>query len=192
MAIPNRLAILGFGLLSALFLAGRARAATADELEYQVKAAFLYNFAKFVEWPEDAFEGPTDPMILCVVGDDPFGESLDTVVHGETLNGRPLVVHRTRDLYEIRDCHVVFVPRSERGRQERILEDLRNRGILTVGEADGFLTGGGIIRFVLEQNKVRFDINLQAAESSGLELSSKLLRLARTIHTPSAGQREMP
>jgi hypothetical protein len=188
MAIPNRLAILGFGLLSALFLAGRARADTADELEYQVKAAFLYNFAKFVEWPAGAFQGPTDSMILCVVGDDPFGESLDTVVRGETLNGRPLVVHRTRNVYEIQDCHIVFVPRSEQGRQEKILEDLRNRGALTVGEADGFLTGGGIIRFVLEQNRVRFDINLQAAESSGLKLSSKLLRLARTIHRLPAGK----
>lgn len=190
MVLLRTLAVLGFvGLIMA---GGQARGATAEDLEYQVKAAFLYNFAKFVEWPAGAFEGPTDSLVLCVVGDDPFGESLDTVVRGETLNGRPLVVHRTRDVYEIRDCHVVFVPRSERGRQERLLEDLRNRGILTVGEADGFLTGGGIIRFVLEQNRVRFDINLQAAESSGLRLSSKLLRLARTIHTPSAGQGGRP
>lgn len=190
MVLLRTLAILG--LLGLTLAAGQARAATADELEYQVKAAFLYNFAKFVEWPAGAFKGPTDPMILCVAGADPFGESLDMVVRGETLNGRPLVVHRTRDAFEIRDCHVVFVPRSERGRQEKLLEDLRHRGILTVGETDGFLNGGGIIRFVLEQNKVRFDINLQAAESSGLRLSSKLLRLARTIHTPSAGQEGRP
>lgn len=145
-----------------------------------------------MEWPDGAFEGPTDSMVLCVVGDDPFGETLDTVVRGETLNGRPLVVLRTRNPSEIRDCHIVFVPRSERGRQEGILENLHDRGILTVGEADGFLTGGGIIRFVLEQNKVRFDINLQAAERSGLTMSSKLLRLARTVYAPPAGQGGRP
>lgn len=183
MVISKRLVFLGIVLLGLLAAAG-GRADAADDLESQVKAAFLYNFAKFVEWPADAFEGPTDPMTLCVAGDDPFGESLEGVVRGETLNGRPLIVHRTRELHEIRDCHVVFVPSSERGRQERILDVLRNRGVLTVGEADGFLNGGGIIRFVLEQNKVRFDINLQAAETSGLKLSSKLLRLARTVHAP--------
>lgn len=169
-------------------MAGRSR---ADDLESQVKAVFLYNFAKFVEWPPEAFEGAGDPVTFCVVGDDPFGEILGTVVEGETLTGRRLIVHRTRDLGEIRDCHVVFVPRSEQGRQERILDTVRNRGVLTVGEADGFLTGGGIIRFVLEQNKVRFDISLEAAESSRLKLSSKLLRLARTIHAPPAGQGAM-
>lgn len=179
-------------LLGLLAPVAPAEADATTDLEYQVKAAFLYNFAKFVEWPTDAFAGVADSVVLCVVGDDPFGESLDTVVRGESLNGRRLIVHRTRDLDEIRACHVVFVPLSEKGRQERILSSLRNRGVLTVGEADGFLNGGGIIRFVLEQNKVRFDINLAAAESSGLKLSSKLLRLARTVHTPQAGQGAMP
>jgi hypothetical protein len=169
-------------------LAAAERSRAADDLEYQVKAAFLYNFAKFVEWPPDAFEGAGDPVTFCVVGADPFGEVLDTVVEGESLAGRRLTVHRTRDLGELRDCHVVFVPRSERGRQERILDFLRNRSVLTVGEADGFLTGGGMIRFVLEQNKVRFDISLEATESSGLKMSSKLLRLARKIYSPQAGQ----
>jgi hypothetical protein len=190
MVLLRKLAILVLlGLLAPL---ERAGADAATDLEYQVKAAFLYNFAKFVEWPADAFETAGDSVILCVVGTDPFGDSLDSVVRGESVSGRRLVVHRTRDLDEIRGCHVVFVPRSERSRQERILGSLRNRGVLSVGEADGFLNGGGIIRFILEQNKVRFDINLEAAESSGLKLSSKLLRLARTIHTPQAGQGAMP
>lgn len=185
--LPRRAAaVLAFlGLLAAA-----QRSWAADGLEYQVKAAFLYNFAKFVKWPPDAFEGPGDPVTFCVVGADPFGEVLDTVVEGETLEGRRLVVHRTREISELRDCHVVFVPRSERARQERILETLRNRGVLTVGEADGFLTGGGMIRFVLEQNKVRFDISHEAVESSGLNLSSKLLRLARRIYS-SADPGEM-
>jgi hypothetical protein len=178
----SRLAVLGLLLLAVP--GRRAWADTADDLEYEVKAAFLYNFVKFVEWPADTFEGPTDKIVLCILGEDPFGESLDNVVRNEVLNGRPLSVHRTRDVLEARDCHVVFVPRTERARQERILAGLEGRGILTVGEADGFLNAGGMIRFVLEQNRVRFDINLAAAERSRLKLSSKLLRLARTVQGP--------
>ena len=186
MVLLKRLAIpILLGLL--LASAERVWADAATDLEYQVKAAFLYNFTRFVEWPADAFEAPGDPIVLCVAGNDPFGDSLDNVVRGEILNGRRLTVHRTRDLAEIRSCHVVFVPRAERSRQERILESLHQRGVLTVGESEGFLTRGGIIRFVLEQNKVRFDVNLEAAESSGLKLSSKLLRLARTVYAPQGG-----
>ena len=190
MALLRKLAILILvGLAAPL---GQVWAFASTDLEYQVKAAFLYNFAKFVEWPADMFEGDGEALVLCVAGDDPFGGSLDGVVRGETLNGRRLVVHRTRDLSEIQECHVVFVPRSERSRQERILDSVRHRGVLTVGETDGFLTGGGIIRFVLDQNKVRFDVNLEAAESSGLKLSSKLLRLARMVYGSQQGKGGMP
>lgn len=190
MVLLKKLVILGLLGLLAPAEGGWADAATG--LEYQVKAAFLYNFAKFVEWPADAFEGAGGAVILCVMGDDPFGDSLGNVVRGESLNGRRLAVHRTRDLSDLHACHVVFVPRSERSRQERILDALRHRGVLTVGESDGFLTGGGMIRFVLEQNKVRFDINLEAAEESGLKLSSRLLRLARTVYAPQTGEGALP
>lgn len=160
--------------------------ADAQGLEYQVKAAFLFNFTKFVEWPFDAFTAPGDPVTVCVVGDDPFGESLDAVVQGETANGRPLKVHRTRSFADLRTCHMLFVPRSER-RQGTILASLRGAGILTVGDGDGFLTDGGIIRFVLDQNRVRFEVNLAAAEGNRLRLSSKLLRLARRVYTEQPG-----
>ena len=185
-------AVLGLAVVA--LLGGRAPAAalTSDQarrdLEYQVKAAFLFNFAKFVEWPADAFDGPQDPVAICVMGKDPFGDSLDNVVRGETVNGRPLIVRRPRNPLETRDCQIVFLARAERAWQDEILSSLEGEGILTVGEDDGFLTDGGIIRFVLEENRVRFDINLAAAEANRLKLSSKLLRLARAMYPAQAPQ----
>lgn len=177
-------------LLALLLLTGGglAWADARSDLEDQVKAAFLFNFTKFVEWPADAFEGPGDPVTVCVAGEDAVGESLDAQVQGESVNSRRLVVHRTRSLAELRGCHLVFVPASERRRQREILTSLQGTGILTVGDAAGFLTDGGIIRFVLDQNRVRFEINRAAAEASGLKLSSKLLRLARTVYETQPGQ----
>ena len=150
--------------------------------EYEVKAAFLYNFTKFVEWPPDAFENPGSPMAICVFGEDPFGDSLDAVVRGETLNGRRLVVRRTRSLQELRDCQTLFVPGAERERFAEVFSALRDASVLTVGEVDGFLPQGGVIRFVVDQGRVRFEVNLDAAEHSRLKLSSKLLRLARAVY----------
>jgi hypothetical protein len=179
--------VLRFALLLLLLaLAGPAAAEDRTGLEYQVKAAFLFNFAKFVEWPADAFEGPQDPVAICVVGKDPFGESLDSVVRGETVSGRPLVVRRPRNPEEIRECQIIFLARSERAYQDDVLSFVEGASILTVGEDEGFLTDGGIIRFLLEKNRVRFDINLTAAETNRLKLSSKLLRLARSVHPPQA------
>lgn len=170
-------------LLAALLLAAAegVRADAGSDLEAQVKAAFLLNFAKFVEWPDGTFTAPGDPVTACVAGEDPFGEILDTLVQGESVGGRRLIVHRTRSSAELRDCNLVFVPRSER-RQRELLSSLEGEGILTVGDAGSFLADGGVIRFVLDQNRVRFEINLEAAESHGLTLSSKLLRLARAVH----------
>lgn len=175
--------------LAILLLAVLTGGASAQEGagEYEVKAAFLYNFAKFVEWPGNAFGSPTDPLVLCVYGDDPFGESLDAVIQGERVGGRRLVVHRTREIPQLRGCHVVFLSQRARERYPEVLGSLRGRSVLTVGEGDGFLTDGGMIRFVLEQNRVRFEINLDAAERNRLKLSSQLLRLARAVN-PQQGR----
>lgn len=175
-----------FAVLLLLTATAAAGADARSGLEYQVKAAFLFNFAKFVEWPPDAFEGPLDPVVICVVGKDPFGESLDSVVRGETVNGRRLVVRRPRNPVEIRDCQIIFLARAERDYQDEVLASVEGGSILTVGEDDGFLTDGGIIRFVLDENRVRFEVNLAAAEASRLKLSSQLLRLARSVHPPQA------
>jgi hypothetical protein len=169
-------------------MGAKAGADARSDLEYQVKAAFLFNFAKFVEWPADAFVGPEAPLVVCVMGKDPFGESLDQVVRGETVNGRPLAVRRTRQILEARSCQIVFLAESERGRQNELLSSMDGASVLTVGEDDGFLSSGGIIRFVLEENRVRFEVNLAAAEANRLKLSSKLLRLARSVQPPLARQ----
>jgi hypothetical protein len=181
-----RKSLLGLAVLGALLGVLPGFAAPAD-LEYEVKAAFLFNFAKFVEWPPDAFPDPATPVTICVLGEDPFGQGLDAVVEGETLNGRRLVVRRLRDVLQVRDCHVLFVSRSEKERLPSLMAGLRSGGVLTVGEGDDFLEQGGIIRFILEQNRVRFDINLDAAERGRLKLSSKLLRLARSVNPQRRG-----
>lgn len=149
------------------------------EPEYELKAAFLYNFVKFVDWPPEAFAGEKSPLTICVYGKDPFGKSLDGAVQGERLGERSLLVQRPEALEELRGCHVLFVGRSERQRLPEVLGQVEGTPVLTVGDTDGFLRAGGIINFVLEDNKVRFLINVDAAERSRLRLSSKLLRLAK-------------
>jgi hypothetical protein len=170
--------------LAALLACGAAllgpagtRAQSPRELEYEVKAAFLYNFTKFVEWPAEAFTHERSPIVLCVVGDDPFGKSLETLVRGETVEGRSLAIDRKTD-GNFRQCHLMFVSRSERGRFSELLGGLGDSDVLTVGDAPGFLEAGGLINFTLEGGKVRFAINQAAAERSRLKISSKLMRLA--------------
>jgi hypothetical protein len=157
-----------------------ASSVTPDS-ERDVKAAFLYNFAKFVEWPPGAFADAASPMVLCVLDDEALGASLRTTVKGETLNNHRLMVRLLRDPQATQGCHVLFVG-PEKGRLPEILAPLRGSGVLTVGGAADFLDRGGMIRLFLEQNRVRFDINLDAAEHSHLKLSSKLLRLARAVN----------
>jgi hypothetical protein len=170
------MAILKRALAVVILLAasGTARAQVASE--YDVKAAFLYNFTKFVEWPPSAFDERND-FQLCVLGDDPFGKSLK-VVEDERVAGRRITLLRTPKLAEAEGCHILFISRSEKSRIPHILQDLGASPVLTVADTDGFLDEGGIINFRLEGSKVRFEINQQAAERVGIKISSKLMRLA--------------
>jgi hypothetical protein len=149
--------------------------------ENQVKAVFLFNFAQFVDWPASAFPDPRSPLVIGILGDDPFDGYLDATVKGEMVNGRPLMVQRYRRVEEIKRCQVLFISGSETGRLPKILSTLAGRQILTVGDAEGFATNGGMIRFVTARNKVRFRINLGAAQAAGLSISSKLLRAADVV-----------
>lgn len=167
--------ILRTALLLALLLPGLAAAQTP---EYDLKAAFLFNFAKFVEWPPAAFAGESEPLAICIYGKDPFGSTLDALVQGESVGGRSLVVQRPDSLDGLEECHVLFVSSSEKGRLEEVLARVDGEPVLTVGDTEGFLRAGGIINFVLEGSKVRFLIDQEAAERSGLRISSKLMRLA--------------
>jgi hypothetical protein len=149
--------------------------------EYQIKAVFLFNFAQFVDWPPATFPDEKSPLIIGVLGKDPFDGSLEEAVRGETVNGRPLLIRRYSRIEEIGECEILFISRSEAGRLERIFNALKGRSTLTVGDSDGFAQQGGMIRFVTEQNKVRFRINLESAKAASLTISSKLLRPANII-----------
>src|SRR6267378_1758058 len=153
----------------------------ASSREYQVKAVFLFNFAQFVEWPTNAFPEAQTPLVIGVLGEDPFGAYLDETVRGEKVNDRPLVVQRYHRVEEIKACHVLFISRSETENLEPIFTNLKGRNVLTVSDAVGFAQRGGMIRFVTEKNKIRLRINLEAAKAAGLTISSKLLRPAEIV-----------
>ena len=170
-------------VLCAVLLSGGvpSLADTTPSPEYQLKAVFLFHFAQFVEWPPEAFPEAHTPLVIGVLGEDPFGAYLDETVRGETVNTRALVVHRYQRVEEIETCHVLFISRSEAGRLEEIVASLQGRNILTVGDMTGFTRRGGIIRFLLDENKIRLRINLAAAKDANLVMSSKLLRPAEII-----------
>lgn len=151
---------------------------SASATEYQVKAVFLFNFAQFVEWPRDAFRDGNAPLVIGVLGQDPFGNYLDETVRGESANNRQLIVQRYRRVEDAKNCHVLFISRSESDRLDQIVAGLKYRKILTVSDGGGASGRGVIIRFVTEQNKIRLRINVEAAKAANLTISSKLLRLA--------------
>jgi hypothetical protein len=149
--------------------------------EYQVKALFLFNFTRFVEWPPSAFPEPGSPIIIGVLGADPFGDDLDEVVRGEKLDGRPLLIRRFRRVQDVGDCQVLFVSASEASRLPQILSALKGRSILTVGDSADFARNGGMIHLMNNKNRIQLRINLAATEAAGLTLSSNLLRPAEII-----------
>jgi len=157
---------------------GSARAQTPIADEYPVKAAFLFNFAKFVEWPAVAFKSPEDPITICVLGQNPFGTALEDVVHDKTVANRGFVVREVLNAQQASNCQIVFVSASERKRFRFLLDQFKGRSILTVGEGDDFTANGGIINFKLKDARVRIEIDAGAADRAGLRISSKLLSLA--------------
>jgi uncharacterized protein DUF4154 len=159
----------------------RLGAQSARALEYQVKAVFLFNFAQFVGWPAGAFPDSVAPMVIGVLGNDPFGPYLDETVRGEKVHGHSLEVHRYRNIEEITTCHILFISPSRERRLEDVLGNLKNRAILTVGDDLGFARRGGMIRFVSEKSKIRMRINVAAATAANLTISSKLLRAAEIV-----------
>ncbi|HJT82382.1 MAG TPA: YfiR family protein [Chthoniobacterales bacterium] len=147
--------------------------------EYQVKAVFLFNLAQFVDWPAEVFPDTRAPLVIGVLGEDPFGAYLDETVRGETVRNHRLILQRFRRISEIKTCHMLFVSHSEAGRLEQIFSAVRGRNILTVGDADDFISRGGMVRLVTERNRIRIRINMESVRAAGLTISSKLLRLAQ-------------
>src|ERR1051326_3490062 len=163
-------------LLGAL-LAGAAPGTPREELsEYQLKAAFLLNFARFVEWPSNS--GTTDPLVIGIFGRNPFGTALDQVINGKTINGRPLIVRRISDPSGLQACNLIFFPEPDSQRFGEAANKLANLMVLTVGESDGFAARGGMINFVVKDGRVLFEVNPSAASRAGIKFSSKLLQLA--------------
>ncbi|MBA4146727.1 MAG: YfiR family protein [Verrucomicrobia bacterium] len=182
-ASPDRRRFLrGLFAFSILYAAAPGQLQAQDP-SYRIKAVFLYNFAQFVTWPESAFAGPESPFVIGVLGRDPFGRILDDTVRNEVVNRRKLEVRRYRSVGEVRECQILFISPSEQAQMLRVLNALEEKPILTVAETEFFTRNGGMIRFVTEQNKIRFRINSEAAERAGLTISSKLLRLAEIVRT---------
>lgn len=146
--------------------------------EYQIKAAFIYNFARFVDWPTQAFASDTSPMIIGVLGKNVFGDDIEQIIGGRDIQGHPLEFKEFNSVADVTNCQVLFISPSEKNHLPKILDRLGNTNILTVGEADDFLDEGGIIHLLIVEDKVRFEINNQAAKKAGLTISSKLLSLA--------------
>jgi hypothetical protein len=151
--------------------------------EYQVKAAFIYNFAKFVQWPAGAFQGPNEPIAICLLGEDPFGRSLEDTVAGRVIEGRSFVVRHISNLKQVEGCKVLFVSAKQDKHVPATLADIRLDGILTIGESDVPGGDGVVINFRVDNGKVRFDINVEAAEREKLRISSRLLSLAHVVET---------
>jgi hypothetical protein len=148
--------------------------------EYRMKAAYLFHFAQLVDWPADSPNEGGGSLLVCILGDDPFHGELESTVAGKQIGSRILRIRHMRPLQDTRGCNVLFISKREGNRIPSLLANLRGAPVLTVGDADGFLSAGGMIRLFLDGNKVRFEINRQAAESAKLKISSQLLFLARS------------
>jgi hypothetical protein len=168
-------------LLVSLATSTRCGAYAAAPSEYEVKAVFLFNFSQFVSWPPAAFDRSDAPMVIAVLGTDPFGRELDAIVKGERVGAHPLEVRRYRHVSEIKDCHILFIDRSEAAELGEIVQTLRGRSILTVSDIDDATRAGVMIGLVTQSDRIRLRINVAAARAGGLTISSKLLRPAQIV-----------
>lgn len=177
----TRRALLLAACLVPLLHPATARAQSDDRAEYPVKLGFLYNFAKFVEWPPEVLPGSSSPFEICVVGHDPFQKDLEQSLRGRTVGSHAIELANLGLEDNLRGCHIVFISRDAKKRTADVMSRLRGAPVLTVGETQGFAAKGGEIGLVVEGNRVRFEINRQAVKEAGLKISSKLLALARIV-----------
>jgi len=169
---------------------------TSGSSEYLIKAGFIYNFANLVQWPSTSFAQPDSPIVIVILGEDHFGATLDHALEGKKVNARPFVIKRARSVSELqralgpqKECQILYVSSSEMSRLGEAIQLLKGVPVLTIGETPGFAKNGGIINLILEDNKVRFEVNVQAAKDADLNISSRLLALARIIPPPGEGRK---
>lgn len=154
--------------------------ALPTQSEYALKSAFLYNFCRFIDWPDSAFASPNDPFVIGIAGDDPFGSLLNEAIKGKRYRNRPIRIDHFRGPGDIKRCHLLFVSRTNAGRLDSILGAVAGKNVLTVSETEDFLNRGGMITLKTEQNRVRLRVSQVALHSTNLVVSSKLLRVAET------------
>jgi hypothetical protein len=163
---------------AALLLTAPLQLATASQSEYALKAVFVYNFCRFIDWPDSAFASPNEPLIIGIIGDDPFGLLLNEAVEGEKYHNRPIRIDHFRTPGDIKRCHLLFVSHVGAGRVDPILAAVAGKSVVTVSETEDFLNRGGMITLTTEQNRVRLRIKPAALQAANLAVSSKLLRVA--------------
>ncbi len=166
-------------LLVAMACMGVPARAEGSFTEYEVKAVFLFNFVQFVKWPSTSFPDASAPYVIGVLGSDPFGKALENTIRGEAVEGRKLTLRRAQRVEDLAGCHVIYISLSEEGRVGDILSSLRSSNALTVSDIAQFCRQGGMIGFVLDGGKVRFEIKSATAKNAGLQISSRLLKLAK-------------
>lgn len=179
-----RLAAASVAMLSLLAAAGPASTPPPEFREHDIKAVFLFRFLQLVEWPESAFENDGSPIVIGVLGEDPFGAALDETVRDELVDNRHVVIRRGTDLASVLPCHLLFVTRQQAGAIPASWTP--PPGVLLVGEAPEFLSRGGMVNFYMQDNQVRFEICPEAVEQAQLRMRSRLLRLARLVECPAA------
>jgi hypothetical protein len=157
------------------------RSPSSGSGEYDVKAAFLFHFAQFVEWPPETFKDAGTPLTYCTIGEDPFRGVLDQSLGGKSIGTRPLRVRHLKEPQEVQGCQVLFIATGEKKRFAEAMASANGHPVLTVGESEHFAQEGGIIGFYLEENKIRFEVNLDAADKANLRISARLLVLAKTV-----------
>lgn len=188
-ALPNALrraaalcAVLLFSTMALCALGGNTRSGSLSERdEYEVKAVYLLKFLPFITWPEGRFASEEAPIVVAVLGKDPFGSKLEHAVEGKTVGKRPVRIERIDDVRLVRKCHLVFVSSSWLGSEKELFAEAEATGIVLVGDNEGFAERGAAINFYVFEDKLRFEINVKAYKRAGLEISSKLLKLARIV-----------
>lgn len=178
---PNRIIIAALCFVQLCSLALFVKSSRSEILdEYKVKMAFIYNFVKFIQWPPEAFPTSDSPIVLCILGDDPFGNN-KSLIEDKTVGERKFIVRNIRKMEDARVCHMLFVCRSEQNRLNVLLPTLHKSSILLISDIPDFTRMGGMIGFTTSDDKVRFQVNLTAARAANLEISSKLLKLAEIV-----------
>jgi uncharacterized protein DUF4154 len=180
-ADTKKLGVLSLAIMLAVLPCAPSSLPDQTNGEYQVKAAFLFHFAQFVEWPAETFPSANSPLKYCTIGDDPFRGALDETLKNKTVGTRPLLVQHLTNPEQIAGCQILFIATTEKKQFGAALSKAGGHPVLSVGETEHFTSDGGMIGLFLEDNKVRFDINLQAAERSKLKISSRLLLLAKNV-----------